>query len=64
MENIIKHSTNEGQTVLDPLAGSGTTAIACIRLGRKYILIEKAEKYCEIAARRIESELEQTVIEL
>ncbi len=46
--------------ILDPFAGSGTTAIACIRLNRKYILIEKEEKYCEIAARRIDAELEQT----
>ena len=41
---------------------SGTTAIACIRLNRKYILIEKEEKYCEIIAKRIDSELDQTDI--
>jgi len=64
IENIIRHSSNEGATILDPFAGSGTTAIACIRLNRKYILIEKEEKYCEIAARRIETELDQTVIDL
>ena len=56
--------TNIGNTILDPFAGSGTTAIACIRLNRKYILIEKEEKYCEIAAKRIETELDQTVIDL
>lgn len=54
--------TNEGMSVLDPFGGSGTTAIACIRQDRKYILIEKEEKYCEIAARRIETELDQTDI--
>jgi site-specific DNA-methyltransferase (adenine-specific) len=54
--------TSEKATVLDPFGGSGTTAIACIRLNRKYILIEKEEKYCEIAARRIETELDQTDI--
>ena len=55
----VKSWTNESNIVLDPFAGSGTTAIACIRLGRKYILIEKEEKYCEIAAKRIETELDQ-----
>jgi site-specific DNA-methyltransferase (adenine-specific) len=54
--------TNISNLILDPFAGSGTTAIACIRLNRKYILIEKEEKYCEIAAKRIESELNQTDI--
>jgi DNA modification methylase len=52
--------TNEKATVLDPFGGSGTTAIACIRLNRRYILIEKEEKYCEIMAKRINTELEQT----
>jgi len=61
---LIKTYTNEGELVLDNCAGSGTTAIACIRYNRRYILIEKEEKYCEIAAKRIESELAQGVIEL
>ena len=56
--------TNKKATVLDPFGGSGTTAIACIRLNRRYILIEKEEKYCEIAVRRIEAELDQTTIDL
>jgi len=62
IENIIRHSSNEGATILDPFAGSGTTAIACIRLNRRYILIEKEEKYCEIAAKRIDGELQQANI--
>jgi site-specific DNA-methyltransferase (adenine-specific) len=61
---MIKTFSNHGDTVFDPFAGSGTTAIACIRLGRKYILIEKEEKYCEIAVRRIESEIDQNTIDL
>lgn len=48
-----------GDTVLDPFMGSGTTAIACERLGRKWIGIEISEKYCEIAAKRIEAEYSQ-----
>jgi site-specific DNA-methyltransferase (adenine-specific) len=45
--------------VLDPFLGSGTTAIACERLNRKWIGIEISEKYCEIAAKRIERERQQ-----
>jgi DNA modification methylase len=48
--------------VVDPFGGTGTTAISCIKYNRRYILIEKEEKYCEIAARRIDTELDQTDI--
>jgi len=50
---------NQGATVLDPFMGSGTTGIACIRSGRKFIGIEKDEKYFEIAKKRIQKELQQ-----
>lgn len=46
-------------SVLDPFIGSGTTAIACECLNRQWIGIEISEKYCEIAAKRIEKEREQ-----
>ena len=46
-------------TTLDPFLGSGTTAIACERLNRRWIGIEIEEKYCEIAAKRIEKENQQ-----
>jgi site-specific DNA-methyltransferase (adenine-specific) len=58
-EYLIKTYTNEGDTVLDNCAGSGTTAIACIKNNRNYILIEKEEKYCDIANKRIKQELSQ-----
>jgi len=45
--NIIKHTTDEGDTVLDCFAGTGTTGEACIETFRKCILIEKENKYCE-----------------
>ena len=49
--------SDAGATVLDPFAGSGTTGRACKTLGRKCIMIEIEEKYCEIAARRLEQEV-------
>lgn len=52
-EYLIKTYTNEGDTILDNCAGSGTTAIACINTNRKYILMEKEEKYFNIIKNRI-----------
>jgi len=54
MEYLIKTYTNEGETVLDFAAGSGTTGIAAINTNRNFILIEKDEKYYEIAKKRTE----------
>lgn len=53
-----------GGIVLDSFMGSGTTAIEAIYQDKRYIGIELNPKYCEIAAKRIETELEQEVIEL
>ncbi len=52
-EYLIKTYTNEGELVLDNCAGSGTTAIACLKTNRSYILIEQETKYCDIANKRI-----------
>lgn len=49
MEYLVKLITREGQTVLDPFAGSGTTGIACNNLNRNAILIEREAEYAEIA---------------
>jgi len=46
-------------TVADPFMGSGTTGVACIRTGRKFIGIEIEQKYWEIAVRRVRAELER-----
>ncbi len=53
-EYLIKVSSNEGDLVLDPCLGSGTTAHACERLNRRWIGIEINRKYCEIAQKRLE----------
>ena len=53
MKYLVKLITREGQTVLDPFMGSGTTGIACKELGREFIGIEKETEYLEIANRRI-----------
>ena len=55
-EYLIKTYTNPGETVLDNCAGSGTTAVACERTGRKWICIEKDHKYYEAACNRIRQE--------
>jgi site-specific DNA-methyltransferase (adenine-specific) len=56
---IVENNTLPGQLILDPFAGSGTTPVAAIRTGRRCIAIELEERYCEIAAKRIERELLQ-----
>lgn len=54
IENIIYHSSNEGDIAFDPFAGSFTTSIACLNTNRNYICIEKEKQYCDIGRRRIE----------
>lgn len=53
LEYLIKTYTNEGDVVLDPTAGSGSTGVAAKNLNRKYILIEKEPKYIEIIKQRL-----------
>jgi adenine-specific DNA-methyltransferase len=53
MEQIVGTSSKSGQSILDPFMGSGTTGVACMNLGRKFIGIEIDEKYFEIACERI-----------
>lgn len=45
--------SNEGDIILDPFMGSGTTAVACKQLNRRYIGFEISKEYCEIAKERL-----------
>lgn len=55
MEYLVKLVSREGQVVLDPFMGSGTTGMACKELNRDFIGIEMMEEYMEIAKCRIEA---------
>ena len=52
--------TVAGPTILDPFMGSGTTGVACIRTGRRFLGIEIDERYFNMARERIERELNRT----
>ena len=55
MEYLILTYTNEGDVVLDNTMGSGTTGVACVNTGRKFIGMEQDAEYFQIARARIES---------
>jgi len=57
MEYLIKAYTNEGDVVLDNCMGSGTTGVACVNTKRRFIGMEKEEKYFLIASKRISNAL-------
>ena len=57
-DHIISWS-NPGDIVLDPMCGSGTTCKMALKLGRRFIGIDIAEEYCEIARKRVEAEKER-----
>jgi site-specific DNA-methyltransferase (adenine-specific) len=59
MEWCLQQVTRAGETILDPFMGSGTTGVAAIKLGRKFIGIEIDPGYFDIACRRIEQATRQ-----
>ena len=54
---LVKRATELGELVCDPFMGSGTTGVACVNLGRKFIGVEQEPKYFDIARRRISEAL-------
>jgi hypothetical protein len=48
--------TDPSETILDPFAGSGTTGVACLRLGRRFVGVERDVRYFEIACERLRAE--------
>ena len=58
MRWCINHLPNGCETILDPFMGSGTTGVACVNLGRKFIGIEREPKYFDIACKRIQAALD------
>jgi site-specific DNA-methyltransferase (adenine-specific) len=53
MEWLVKAYTNEGDIVIDPFMGSGTTGVAALNLNRRFIGIEREPEYFDIACERI-----------
>ena len=54
IKTLVGNSSNADQTIADPFMGSGTTGVAAVQMGRKFIGIEREPKYFDIACRRIE----------
>jgi site-specific DNA-methyltransferase (adenine-specific) len=59
IESIARVVSPDGGTILDPFMGSGTTGVACAKLGRRFIGIEIEPRYFDIACRRIEEAYRQ-----
>jgi DNA modification methylase len=59
MKWCIEHLPEPNQTILDPFMGSGTTGVAAVKLGRRFIGVEIDERYFDIACRRIEAATKQ-----
>ena len=59
---MVKTYTNENDVVLDCFSGSGTTAVACRNLKRRFICIEKDPEYWEASCERLEQEQRQQTL--
>lgn len=63
MKILIENSSDEGDTIIEPFMGTGSTGVACKELNRKFIGIEIDEKYFNIAKERIENANNQIQID-
>jgi site-specific DNA-methyltransferase (adenine-specific) len=59
MQTLIQNSSNEGDIILDPFMGSGSTAVACMNTQRNFIGIELDDNYFKIAQKRVKNTLQQ-----
>jgi site-specific DNA-methyltransferase (adenine-specific) len=59
MESLVRDFTDPGELVCDPFAGSGTTGVACLRLGRRFVGWERDPKYFAVAVKRLTAAREQ-----
>ena len=64
IKKLVCEFTNEGDTILDPFMGSGTTGVACVQTGRNFIGIEIDPTYFAIAERRIKEAEAQPRLEI
>jgi DNA modification methylase len=64
MSAVLMQFTGDGQTVLDPFMGSGSTGVACIRTGRRFVGIEIDPAHFATARARLENELRQGLLPL
>lgn len=55
LERVVLSSTNEGDIVLDPFVGSGTTGVVCVKNSRSFIGIDNSEEYLALARKRLEA---------
>ena len=59
MRWLVSRASIDGETILDPFMGSGTTGVACVKLGRRFIGIELDPDYFDIACERIRKAYDQ-----
>lgn len=59
MQRLVGRCSLPAETICDPFMGSGTTGVACAKLGRKFIGIELDPRYFDIACKRIEKAYSQ-----
>jgi DNA modification methylase len=63
-EELVKYYSREGDLILDPFMGSGTTAVSCLKLNRRFIGFELSPEYCKIAEQRIRPYVLQEKLEV
>jgi site-specific DNA-methyltransferase (adenine-specific) len=64
MQFLVCSYSNQDDAVLDPFMGSGTTGVACVRTGRKFIGIEISADYFQIAVNRIKAAIAERAEQL